>query len=326
VPELPEVETTRRGLLAVALGRRIARILVRNRALRWPVTAGLERAAAGERIEAIDRRAKYLLLACGRAGRILVHLGMSGRLWVVPAAEPAGRHDHVDIVLDDGIALRLRDPRRFGAVLWLPAGPEAPPRPGASGPARADTRAAAGTARSPRPPATGATHARGAAAAIEAGLDPRIGIPVSHPLLDAIGPEPLEPDFDGDYLYRATRARSAAIKLVLMDSHVVAGVGNIYANEALFAAGIHPRTPARRVGLARCERLVAEVRAVLARAIDAGGSSLRDYVASDGQAGRFQDSFSVYDRAGEPCMRCASPVRLIRQAARSTFYCARCQR
>lgn len=324
MPELPEVETTRRGLLAVALGRRIERILVRNRALRWPVTPGLERAAAGERIEAIDRRAKYLLLACGRAGRILVHLGMSGRLWVVPAAEPAGRHDHVDIVLDDGVALRLRDPRRFGAVLWLPAEPEALPQPGASGLARADARAVAGSAGGPR--ATGATHARGAAAAIPAGYDPRSRIPVSHPLLDAIGPEPLEPDFNGDYLYRATRGRSAAIKLALMDSHVVAGVGNIYANEALFAAGIHPRAPARRVGLARCERLVAEVRAVLARAIDAGGSSLRDYVASDGQAGRFQDSFSVYGRAGEPCMRCASPVRLIRQAARSTFYCARCQR
>ena len=147
-----------------------------------------------------------------------------------------------------------------------------------------------------------------------------------HPLLAAIGPEPLEPGFDARYLYRVTRGRSAAIKLALMDSHVVAGVGNIYANEALFAAGIHPRTPARRVGLARCERLVAEVRAVLERAIDAGGSSLRDYVASDGQAGRFQESFSVYDRAGQPCPGCGSAVRVTRQAARSTFYCVRCQR
>ena len=322
MPELPEVETTRRGLLAVALGRRIERVVVRNRALRWPVTAGLERAAAGERIEAIDRRAKYLLIACGRAGRILVHLGMSGRLWVVPATEPPGRHDHVDVVLDDGIALRLRDPRRFGAVLWLPAEPDTLPRPGSTGPSRATAPAAGGLL----PPAAGARRAGEASATIAIAHDPRTGVCAQHRLLDAIGPEPLGPGFDGDYLYRVTRGRGAAIKLALMDSHVVAGVGNIYANEALFAAGIHPRTPARRVGRARCERLVAEVRAVLARAIDAGGSSLRDYVASDGQAGRFQDCFSVYDRAGEPCVRCAGPVRSIRQAARSTFYCARCQR
>lgn len=321
MPELPEVETTRRGLLPVALGRRVERVVVRNRALRWPVTAGLEQAAAGERIEAIGRRAKYLLFACGRAGYLLVHLGMSGRLWVVPATEPPGRHDHVDIVLDDGVALRLRDPRRFGAVLWLPSGLGEDP-PGSPGAGQMGTGSDGGErARAAQPHAapvqTGAAGAAGERGSLR---------PVRHPLLDAIGPEPLEPGFDGDYLFRVTRGRSAAIKLALMDAHVVAGVGNIYANEALYAAGIHPRTPARRVGLARCERLVAEVRAVLERAIDAGGSSLRDYVASDGQAGRFQDSFSVYDRAGEPCVRCASPVRMIRQAARSTFYCARCQR
>jgi formamidopyrimidine-DNA glycosylase len=315
MPELPEVETTRRGLLAVAQGRRIARVVVRQRALRWPVTAGLEQAAAGQRIEAIERRAKYLLFACGEAGRILVHLGMSGRLWVVPAIEPATRHDHVDIVLDDGLALRLRDPRRFGAVLWLPAtSPSDAQALGDIGttPAHAPGMAPVdGTAaRQPRVPPVPAPGAAGAL----------------HPLLAAIGPEPLEPGFDAHYLYRITRGRRAAIKLALMDGHVVAGVGNIYANEALFAAGIHPLTPARRVGLARCERLVAEVRAVLERALDAGGSSLRDYVASDGQAGRFQESFSVYDRAGQPCPRCGSPVRAIRQAARSTFYCVRCQR
>ena len=321
MPELPEVETTRRGLLPVALGRCVERVVVRNRALRWQVTPGLEQAASGERIEAIDRRAKYLLIACGRAGCILVHLGMSGRLWVVPATEPPGRHDHVDIVLDDGVALRLRDPRRFGAVLWLPAGLGEDPR----GPRGADETGTGGGIDEPARAAairTARMQTRASGATGEWG-----GLaPVRHPLLDAIGPEPLESGFDGDYLFRVTRGRSAAIKLALMDAHVVAGVGNIYANEALYAAGIHPRTPARRVGLARCERLVAEVRAVLARAIDAGGSSLRDYVASDGQAGRFQDSFSVYDRAGEPCVRCSSPVRVIRQAARSTFYCARCQR
>jgi len=271
VPELPEVETTRRGLAARVLGQRIEQVIVRNRALRWPVSAGLEAAVAGMRIDSIGRRAKYLLFYCEGRGRILVHLGMSGRLWIVPRAEPLARHDHVDIVLSGGLSIRLRDPRRFGAVLWLPG--DAP----------------------------------------------------EHSLLTAIGPEPLTPAFDATYLFRATRKRSAAIKLVLMDSGVVAGVGNIYANEALFAAGINPRTQARRVGLTRLARLVGEVKAILERAIDAGGSSLRDYVDSDGQAGNFQSSFRVYDRAGEPCLECATPVRTIRQSNRSTFYCVRCQ-
>ncbi len=272
MPELPEVETTRRGLLPRALGQQIREVIVRNRALRWPVTRGLEAAMAGARIEAIERRAKYLLFDCGSAGQLLLHLGMSGRLWVVACGEPLQPHDHVDIVLGNGLALRLRDPRRFGALLWLAPGQGA------------------------------------------------------HALLSGIGPEPLTDDFDGTWLYRVTRNRSAAIKLVLMDAHVVAGVGNIYANEALFAAGINPKLPARRIGLARLSRLAHEVKLVLARAIDAGGSSLRDYVDSDGKAGHFQDRFNVYDRAGEPCVHCARPVRVIRQSARSTFYCPHCQR
>ena len=259
MPELPEVETTRRGLAVRAVGQRIERAVVRNRALRWPVTEGMEAAVAGARIDAIDRRAKYLLFDCEGRGRLLVHLGMSGRLWVVPRGEPLAKHDHVDLELSNGLSIRLRDPRRFGAVLWLPAGaPE-------------------------------------------------------HMLLASIGPEPLTDAFDATYLYRLTRRRSAAIKLVLMDAGVVAGVGNIYANEALFAAGINPRTPARRVGLPRMERLVSEVRAILARAIDAGGSSLRDYVDSSGQAGNFQNTFRVYDRDGQPCSGCGSAVRMIRQ-------------
>ena len=272
MPELPEVETTRRGLAARAVGQRIERAVVRNRALRWPVSAGLEAAIAGARIDAIERRAKYLLFECEGRGRLLIHLGMSGRLWIVPHAEPLAKHDHVDLVLSNGLSIRLRDPRRFGAVLWLPAGePE-------------------------------------------------------HILLASIGPEPLTDAFDAAYLHRATRNRSAAIKLVLMDSAVVAGVGNIYANEALFAAGINPRTAARRIALPRLARLVAEVKAILARAIDAGGSSLRDYVDSDGQAGNFQSTFRVYDRDGKPCVGCGAPVRTIRQSNRSTFYCVRCQR
>ena len=245
---------------------------MRNRSLRWPVTDGMEAAVAGARIDAIDRRAKYLLFDCEGRGRLLVHLGMSGRLWVVPRDEPLAKHDHVDLELSNGLSIRLRDPRRFGAVLWLPAGaPE-------------------------------------------------------HMLLSAIGPEPLTDAFDASYLYRVTRNRSAAIKLVLMEGGVVAGVGNIYANEALFAAGINPRTPARRVGLPRLGRLVSEVRAILARAIESGGSSLRDYVDSSGQAGHFQDTFRVYGREGRPCTACGAPVRLIRQGNRSTFYCVKCQR
>ncbi|MCA3072651.1 MAG: bifunctional DNA-formamidopyrimidine glycosylase/DNA-(apurinic or apyrimidinic site) lyase [Rhodocyclaceae bacterium] len=272
MPELPEVETTRRGLAVRTVGQRIERAVVRNRSLRWPVTDGMEAAVAGARIDAIDRRAKYLLFDCEGRGRLLVHLGMSGRLWVVPRDEPLAKHDHVDLELSNGLSIRLRDPRRFGAVLWLPAGaPE-------------------------------------------------------HMLLSAIGPEPLTDAFDAAYLYRVTRNRSAAIKLVLMEGGVVAGVGNIYANEALFAAGINPRTPARRVGLPRLGRLVSEVRTILARAIEAGGSSLRDYVDSSGQAGHFQDTFRVYDRDGKPCTACGSPVRLIRQGNRSTFYCVKCQR
>ncbi|MBY0438067.1 MAG: bifunctional DNA-formamidopyrimidine glycosylase/DNA-(apurinic or apyrimidinic site) lyase [Burkholderiales bacterium] len=272
MPELPEVETTRRGLVARAVGQRIERAVVRNRSLRWPVTEGMEAAIAGARIDAIERRAKYLLFDCEGRGRLLVHLGMSGRLWVVSRDEPLAKHDHVDLELSNGLSIRLRDPRRFGAVLWLPAGD------------------------------------------------------AEHMLLSSIGPEPLTDAFDAAYLHRVTRSRSAAIKLVLMDAGVVAGVGNIYANEALFAAGINPRTPARRVGLPRLQRLVSEVRAILARAIDAGGSSLRDYVDSSGQAGRFQATFRVYDRDGKPCIGCGAPVRMIRQANRSTFYCVKCQR
>ncbi|MBC7778664.1 MAG: bifunctional DNA-formamidopyrimidine glycosylase/DNA-(apurinic or apyrimidinic site) lyase [Proteobacteria bacterium] len=272
MPELPEVETTRRGLVARVLDARIERAIVRNRALRWPVSTGLEAAIAGARIDAIERRAKYLLFACERRGHLLVHLGMSGRLWLVANDEPPAIHDHVDIVLATGFSIRLRDPRRFGAVLWLPA-----------------------------------------------------GAPV-HPLLASLGPEPLTAAFDAPYLYRVLRGRSAAIKLVLMDSHVVAGVGNIYANEALFEARINPRTSASRLGPARCARLVEAVRTILARAIEAGGSSLRDYVAADGKLGSFQDTFNVYGRDGLPCVRCGAPVRAIWQGNRSTWYCVRCQR
>jgi len=271
MPELPEVETTRRGLIPAVVNRRILGATVRHRGLRLPVPRGLEQKLVGSRVEALSRRGKYLLFDFG-AGTLLVHLGMSGRLWLVDAAMTPEKHDHFDLALDNGRVVRLRDPRRFGLVLW------------------------------------------------------HTGDPLQHPLLSGIGPEPLTEGFDGATLHRATRKRSSAIKAVIMDSHVVAGVGNIYANEALFRAGIDPRTAARRVSLARCEALAREIKATLTEAIDAGGSSLRDYVGSDGMAGHFQNRFFVYARSGEPCMHCGTTIREIRQAQRATCYCPSCQK
>ena len=270
MPELPEVETTRRGIAPHVTGRRIARIDVYDRRLRWPVPADLGKRARGLAIERVDRRSKYLLFDLG-AGALLVHLGMTGTLRVFRDAPPRGKHDHVDIVLDDGTLLRYRDPRRFGAMLWI---------------------ASSSTA---------------------------------HPLLAALGPEPFDAAFDAAYLWRTTRSRRTAIKLALMDNRVVTGVGNIYANEALFRAGIRPTTRAGRVSKARLARLVTAVRDVLRDAIAKGGSTLRDYVGSDGAAGYFQLDYCVYGRAGEPCRVCATPIRHARIGQRSSFYCPRCQ-
>jgi len=271
MPELPEVETTCRGLRPHLEGARIMTAVVRKRALRRPIPRQLPQRVAGATVRAINRRGKYLLIDCGH-GTLIVHLGMSGRLWLVDAATPPQTHDHFDLVLAGGSAVRLRDPRRFGLVLW---------------------------------------HG---------------GDPLSHALLRDIGPEPLSSDFDGAWLYGKTRGRGGAVKNALMDSHLVAGIGNIYANEALFRAGINPKTAARRVGPARYRLLVEKIRETLNLAIDAGGSSLRDYVNSRGEAGYFQDRFMVYDRAGRPCFNCGAPVRELRQGQRSTFYCPRCQR
>lgn len=271
MPELPEVETTRRGLEPRLVGRRIERAVIRERRLRRPIPKKLPEWLAGAKIRSIGRRGKYLLIGCGH-GTLIVHLGMSGRLWVVASTTPAGKHDHFDLVLDDGRTLRFKDPRRFGLLLWCGQNP------------------------------------------------------LAHPLLKDIGPEPLTPAFGGEYLHRQTRSRSAAIKLVLMDSRLVAGIGNIYASEALFRAGIRPSTPARRLSRARCDVLAEKVRETLQDAIVAGGSSLRDYVNSAGEAGFFQDKFNVYDRAGEACFKCATAIKGIRQGQRATYYCPRCQR
>ena len=270
MPELPEVETTRRGLEPLLVGQRIRTVVVRNRRLRQPVPRRLPQLAAGATIRSLARRGKYLLVDCG-TGTLILHLGMSGRLWVVTDGAAPAPHDHFDLVLDNGTVVRLRDPRRFGLVLW------------------------------------------------------QTGDALAHPLLAEIGPEPLSAAFDGAMLHAAARNRSAAIKHVLMDSHVVAGLGNIYANEALFRAGISPRTAARRLSRKSCHILAAKIRETLELAINAGGSSLRDYVASDGMAGNFQSQFMVYERAGEPCRRCGALIREIRQGQRSTFFCPRCQ-
>jgi formamidopyrimidine-DNA glycosylase len=270
MPELPEVETTRQGLLPRLQGRTLRHIVVRNPHLRWPVPDDLEARLTGLALQSLERRGKYLLFDFGATTQI-VHLGMSGSLRFAGPDEPAALHDHVDWLFDDGTILRLRDPRRFGAVLWT------------------DDVA-------------------------------------RHPLLAHLGPEPLTPAFDSAWLHAQCRHRSAAIKQVIMDAVVVVGVGNIYASESLFHAGIRPTTAARRLSRPACERLVAAIRQVLTAAIAAGGSSLRDYVHSSGELGYFQLQTRVYDREGLPCRTCTTPIRRIVQGQRASFYCPVCQR
>jgi formamidopyrimidine-DNA glycosylase len=271
MPELPEVETTRRGIEPHLRGHRIARVVVRQPRLRWPVPDNLGELLTGQSIEAIHRRGKYLLIPF-TTGTLLLHLGMSGSLRIVAAGEPPRKHDHLDIEVDSGHALRLHDPRRFGAALWLE------------------------------------------------------GEATTHPLLAELGPEPLTDAFDGHYLWERAKGRSAAVKTFLMDNHIVVGVGNIYANEALFAAGIRPDRAAGRIALARYQRLADEVKRVLARSITQGGTTLRDFVGGDGKPGYFAQQLLVYGRGGEPCRTCGTPLVETRLGQRSTVYCPRCQR
>ena len=272
MPELPEVETTRLGLLAHVVGHRVRDVVVRDARLRWPVPRDLARRLKGaEEIRAIRRRGKYLLFDMS-GGSLLVHLGMSGRLTLVPSASAHRPHDHVDVALDSAQALRLNDPRRFGAMLWL------------------------------RDPVEG------------------------HALLAGLGIEPFDAQFTGAWLHARSRGRRVPVKQFIMNARVVTGIGNIYASEALFRAGIHPLRASGRIGLERYERLALEIRATFSEALAAGGTTLRDYVASDGKPGAFQFSVHVYGREGQPCLACGAPVRAMRQGARSTFYCASCQR
>jgi len=269
MPELPEVEVTKRGLAPQLTGRTISGVAVREPRLRWPVPHDVLQ-LAGRTVRTIRRRGKYLLVDCGD-GHLILHLGMSGSLRVLPPGTPAQKHDHFDLVLGDRV-LRLRDPRRFGAVLWV----------------------------------TGDADA--------------------HPLLAHLGIEPLSRALDSRRLYALTRAHRTAIKNFLMDGRRIVGVGNIYADEILVRAGINPRMRTSRLSLDNSRKLSAAIKQTLQKAIRAGGSTLRDFVGSDGNSGYFQQRHLVYDREGQPCRRCGAKIRRVVQGQRSTFFCPTCQK
>ncbi|WP_397573002.1 bifunctional DNA-formamidopyrimidine glycosylase/DNA-(apurinic or apyrimidinic site) lyase [Silanimonas sp.] len=270
MPELPEVETTRRGLAPHLEGRRVTGVTLRRPDLRWPIPAAVCERLPGQRIEAVERRAKYLLTHTA-AGSALWHLGMSGVMRVLPASAPLGPHDHVDVGLDDGRVLRFTDPRRFGCLLWQPPGEV-------------------------------------------------------HELLAGLGPEPLSDAFTGETLFTASRGKKASVKTFVMDQAVVVGVGNIYAAEALFEAGIRPTTPAGRVTRERYERLAAAVKRILGYAIERGGTTLRDFLNPDGLPGYFEQELFVYGREGEACKVCGTALKGQRLGQRATVWCPRCQR
>ncbi|RNC73283.1 MAG: bifunctional DNA-formamidopyrimidine glycosylase/DNA-(apurinic or apyrimidinic site) lyase [Desulfuromonadales bacterium] len=270
MPELPEVETTLRGIAPHVTGRTVTAVVARVPKLRLPIPSELGTTLPGQTIDRAERRAKYLLLRCS-GGTLILHLGMSGTLRIVPAGTPPGKHDHLDIVLANGTSLRFRDPRKFGLVLWT------------------------------------------------------TGDPLAYPLLANLGPEPFSDVFDGGYLHRLGRTRRAAIKLLLMDNRVVVGVGNIYANEALFRARIRPDRPACALGEDECHRLAAAVREVLRDAIAMGGTTLRDFTVAEEPSGYFRIHLAVYGRGDEPCHACGEPVQQSRLGNRSTWFCSRCQ-
>ena len=271
MPELPEVETTRRGIAPLLQRTTPLKAVVRQPRLRWPVDESALQSWCGAPIATIDRRSKYLILGNAR-GHVLIHLGMSGSLRILPQDVPPQPHDHIDLILDNGQMLRYTDPRRFGA--WLTW---------------------------PRPD------------------------PLAHPLLARLGPEPLGDDFNGDYLHSQARKSRRAIKTLIMDGKVVVGVGNIYASEALFLAGIHPARPASTLAREETERLAQSIRAVLQAAIEQGGTTLQDFTRPDGRPGYFARQLNVYGRAGLPCPRCGTAIESLTLGQRSSFFCPRCQ-
>ncbi|MCY4045602.1 MAG: bifunctional DNA-formamidopyrimidine glycosylase/DNA-(apurinic or apyrimidinic site) lyase [Cellvibrionales bacterium] len=273
MPELPEVETTCQGITPHILNQTIVDMVVRNSSLRWPVSEDGCQVTPNTQITRVERRGKYIKIYIDDLGYWLVHLGMSGSLRIIDASEPVMKHDHVDLVLADGIILRFNDPRRFGCWLFHSSKVSEP-----------------------------------------------------HALLAKLGPEPLSDAFDAKMLWQAARNKKQSIKQFIMDSHVVVGVGNIYASESLFKSGINPKRAANRVSLERYAVLVDAIKAVLAFSIKQGGTTLRDFVNSDGKPGYFQQQLQVYGRDGESCRVCDTPIKKIVQSNRSTFYCPACQK
>jgi formamidopyrimidine-DNA glycosylase len=271
MPELPEVETTCRGITPHIKGQVIKQVIVRQPQLRWRVPEDLNPILTSLSIKSVSRRAKYLIFTTS-AGAMLVHLGMSGSLRIITTKQEAGKHDHIDFIFNNGIIMRYNDPRRFGAVLWTSEPIE------------------------------------------------------DHPLLKDLGPEPLLESFTGELLYSLSRNRKVPVKSFIMDSHVVVGVGNIYANEALFTAGILPLRQAGKISLARYQKLVECIRVVLQNSIDQGGTTLRDFVNEAGNPGYFKQQLKVYGRKGLPCIGCQQTLLETRLANRSTVFCTNCQR
>ncbi|MEX2352685.1 MAG: bifunctional DNA-formamidopyrimidine glycosylase/DNA-(apurinic or apyrimidinic site) lyase [Gammaproteobacteria bacterium] len=271
MPELPEVETTCRGIAPYITGQTIHKITIRNGQLRWPVPDKLDDILHGHTVVTVSRRGKYILPVFGH-GTLIMHLGMSGSLRIVMQDTMPEKHDHVDIEFENGTILRFRDPRRFGCILWTTDAPD------------------------------------------------------QHKLLATLGPEPLLKTFNGKYLFEKSRGRVQAVKTFIMDSHIVVGVGNIYANEALFLSGIRPATPAGKISGPRYKKLAMYIKKTLKMAIKQGGTTLRDFAGGDGKPGYFQQSLNVYGRSGQPCRKCKRPIRHQVIGQRATYYCGHCQR
>ena len=271
MPELPEVETTCRGINPYVVDNEIKKVIVRERRLRWPIDKKFEKYLTGQSFSSIERRAKYLLFNSNK-GTMILHLGMSGSLRIITDNTAAEKHDHVDIIFADDKCLRFHDPRRFGSIHFTTNDPN------------------------------------------------------QHKLLKSLGPEPLSKDFNTEYLFKLSRNKNQAVKNFIMDSHIVVGVGNIYASESLFAAGIRPSLRANRVSLQRYELLVKEIKQVLMKAIKKGGTTLRDFVNGEGKPGYFRHELKVYGREQEECFHCDSKIKLAKIGQRSSYYCPKCQK
>lgn len=271
MPELPEVETTRSGIAPHIENNIVTNVIVRNRSLRWPIPTGLKRKLQDQKIISVTRRAKYLLINFA-TGTLIIHLGMSGSLRILPSTEAVEKHDHFELQFKDGICLRLRDPRRFGCVLWTKDDPN------------------------------------------------------EHKLISHLGPEPLDKTFNSQLLFEKSRKRKTSIKQFIMDAKIVVGVGNIYASESLFLAGIHPKRLAGKITKQHSQDLTKAIKKILKQAIKQGGTTLKDFHSSEGKPGYFQQKLKVYDRKDKACVTCKKPVKCITLGQRSTFYCSHCQK